>query len=49
MVRVADADMLARLLPQFAIPFVGRDDGGVALLGQHHLDQILHIFDMSYA
>ena len=42
---LADADALAGELAVLAVALVGGDDGGVPLLGQHDLDEVLHVLD----
>ena len=45
----AHADALARQLAVLAVALVGGDDRRVALLGQHDLDQVLHVLDVRNA
>ena len=42
---LAHPDMLARLFAQFAVAFVRRHDGGIALIRQHDFHEVLHILD----
>ena len=49
LVLVAHADALAGQLAVLAEALVGGDDRRVALLGQHDLDQVLHVLDVRNA